>query len=242
MAIKGKGFEAFVDKVKKSEGLAWNKDSTEGAHGSYCGITYDAFQEYLAWSECGFPEFKHSSFGATSPTDAELHVIADFYDWYLHIRYKLSCIPDWLIYPVADWTIQSGSHAIKPLQRAAGIDVDGVIGPNTAKALSELFTEIENDPDHDADANFVNMYCDARKAFMTDWLNRTGNMERLGKGIYARLKKIRNIALTLCEDDEAADDLKLPTGDVEESEPKVSSQELAELNSKLDAILAYLRR
>ena len=36
----------------------------------------------------------------------------------------------------ADWYINSGSHAIRNVQRALGVDVDGIVGPKTLQRIN----------------------------------------------------------------------------------------------------------
>ena len=236
----GKGFLAFLEKVKKSEGLKWNKEKIEGEGGSYCGITRATFHEYQEWEECQFPKFPHNKFGTEHRHEPD--IIKNFYYWYLNVQYKLECVPEWAMYPICDWVIQSASRAIKPLQERAGVDADGIIGSGTIAALTVMFEEIENDGDPDSDDHFVNWYCDQRKEFMTNWLNNEGKMESHGKGIYARLKKVRNIALQMCENDDIEDE-ELPVIEEEKVEEKPEYDvDLQTINSKLDAIMTLLKK
>ena len=240
-----KGFDAFFESVKQKEGLAWNRDATEGEGGSYCGVTRESFNEFVQYDTVthnNYPDFAHSDFSKNAERDNE--VLYEFYKWYILTRYKLDCIPDWLIYAVADWSIQSGAHAIKPLQERAGLtgrDVDGLIGSGTLKALEEMFSGVEGElaDDPDADADFVNWYCDKRKEFMTNWLNKSGNMEKLGKGIYARLKKVRNLTLLQCESDD--DDIVDIPKKIDDTESAEISGDKASLMYQLEGVIGALQ-
>lgn len=242
-----KGFKAFFELLKTKEGLSWNYAATEGPGGSYCGVTRATFEEYQKETS-EHSHFSHADFGDNSTEDDI--VLFDFYYWYLITKGKLACIPDWLVFPVADWKVQSGAWAIKPLQERAGLtgkDVDGLIGPGTIAAFEKMFAQVEQEIESnpDADADFVNWYCDRRKEFMTNWLNRSGNMDRLGKGIYARLKKIRNLALLQCESDDD-DIVDIPKKIDDPDEPaEVGATDIVKMldmiSRKLDKVLDRLK-
>ena len=74
------------------------------------------------------------------------------------------------------------SHAAKYLQRLAGVEPDGIIGPKTLAAVCKA------DP-----ARMANLLCDRRLEFLKDLLT----WRYFKKGWSARISRVRKAALEL---------------------------------------------
>lgn len=107
-------------------------------------------------------------------TDAEVMAIYKRNYW---DRVKGDELPSGVDYCVFDFAVNSGvSRASRYLQEAAGVDVDGVIGPMT------LATVGSKPP-----SSLVDAICDARLAF----LKRLSTFDTFGKGWTRRVEDVR---------------------------------------------------
>lgn len=182
--------------------------------------------------------------------DITMEEIREFYHWWIGERSGAADVPAWFSYALGDWYVQSGGHAIKPLQERVGVDVDGAWGPNTKDAVCSFLAGIEADltDDPHADNEFINWYIEERRAFIRS-LNRSDE-----KGIMARIDKVLRISL---EQVEANDTLSVPKtfdldeeiaahaivetpGETPQTEETISRAEFNELKEILGTILERL--
>jgi len=188
-------FEEMLEEILKSEGGYNPSDGTapDGSRiPSYAGVlqtTYDWFLELRGGSLINPP-------GAVRELANREDIIKAFYRWWIWERSGAADVPEWFAYMLADWYVQSGGHAIKPLQQRAECDVDGAWGPNTKRAVGQMFEalagEIASDPH--ADNDFVRWYDNERRDFMKRVLP-----DNLIKGVLARCDKVLRITLEKVE-------------------------------------------
>ena len=89
-----------------------------------------------------------------------IDIVHRFYEWYLYdLNSGVSVSPDWFQLMLSDFWVTSMSAALRPLQRWAGVEVDGVWGPHTEAAVMLMFDTLEDKP------KFARWYTDQRKAF-----------------------------------------------------------------------------
>lgn len=81
---------------------------------------------------------------------------------------------------LVDWLWASGAYGIKIPQRVLGVDVDGIVGPNTIAAVNardgrDLFDTIKQER-----KDFIERICQTRpqnKKFKNGWLNRINSLD-----------------------------------------------------------------
>jgi hypothetical protein len=81
---------------------------------------------------------------------------------------------------ICDWFYNSGYYAIKHLQTILKLTADGIIGPNTIKAINsanqeQLFKDLQNDR-----ITFVNNICKttpSQNQFLVGWLRRINSFK-----------------------------------------------------------------
>ena len=200
-------FEEMLDEILKSEG-GYNPADGKAADGtpipSYAGVLQTTYNWWLrvranSVDFCGGPP----------PPDVralELRpdVVTEFYRWWIWERSGAADVPAWFAYMLADWYVQSGGHAIKPLQKRAGCDVDGAWGPGTKAAVGAMLEGVEKETESNphADNDLVRWYDQVRRDFMKRVLP-----ENLLPGVLARCDKVLRITL---EKVEANDALAVP--------------------------------
>ncbi len=80
---------------------------------------------------------------------------------------------------LVDWVWASGAYGIKIPQRVLGVDVDGIVGPNTIAAVNardgrDLFDTIKQER-----KGFIERICQTRpqnKKFKNGWMNRINSL------------------------------------------------------------------
>lgn len=91
-----------------------------------------------------------------------------------------SQLPSGVDYSVMDYGVNSGpKRAVKLLQRLVGVEQDGVIGPDTLRAVRDV-----------SPLTLVQQYNDARLA----WLRRLPTWKTFGKGWENRVNAVRKVA------------------------------------------------
>lgn len=92
-------------------------------------------------------------------------------------------LPAGIDYAVLDFAVNSGpARAAKALQRIVKAKVDGLIGPDTLRALDQYVV-----------ASVINQLCDDRMAF----LQRLPTFGVFGRGWTSRVKGVRKLALQM---------------------------------------------
>ena len=200
----------LIDEVYASEGgnrsdMGYVENDGPNAKGEYHPSKAGVLQPTFDW----FCRVKQKQ---TKPVkELTKDEIYEFYHWWIGERSGAVDVPSWFSYALGDWYVQSGGHAIKPLQELAGVTVDGAWGPNTASAVNAYIKENIEDKladDPHADNEFINWYIEQRREFIRS-LKRSDE-----KGIMARIDKVLRISL---EQVEANDTLSVPkTFDLEE--------------------------
>lgn len=124
-----------LDKIMVSEGGFQNDKEDTGNYvngkliGTNKGITPAALAEYR-----GIDADTITVDMMKGITDEEARAI---YEQNYYYKPKIDKLPQNLQASVFDMTINAGGNGVKILQRLAGVDADGVIGPQTIKAVKE---------------------------------------------------------------------------------------------------------
>lgn len=100
-----------------------------------------------------------------------MDLVHDFYRWYLYeLRSGITVVPDWFQLMLADFWTTSMSAAIRPLQEWADVQIDGVWGHETERAVLAKFHTL------DEPAKLARWYTSQRK----DYYRRLGYSESHG--------------------------------------------------------------
>lgn len=93
-------------------------------------------------------------------------------------------LPAGVDFAVFDYAVNSGpGRAVKALQTIVGAKVDGIVGPETLKAVN-AYGDV---------ARLINALCDQRQAFV----ERLKTWPTFGKGWTSRIKGVRKLALEM---------------------------------------------
>lgn len=111
--------EGMIDRLIQREGGYVHHPADPGGETNY-GI-----------SKRSYPEL---DIKALTRDDARRIYREDFYDRFALSQVRSSQIAEWLL----DWLVHSGPSVIQRVQRKLGVEADGIVGPETLKALNAL--------------------------------------------------------------------------------------------------------
>lgn len=118
-------------------------------------------------------------------TDEYLQVVKDEFLG----RHGLENMPDDMILPVLDFSINSGpNQTAKEIQRVVGAEDDGIVGPNTMKKFNDYIEK-------EGKEAFVNNLQDNRLQFLNDLSTQRQDIMQNLKGLNNRVEKIRAMQL-----------------------------------------------
>lgn len=191
--------EVIISEGGNRDDLGWVEKDGPNAKGEYhnslSGVLNPTYQWWLQKKRLvGYPE----SVAELREHAGVKDIIREFYRWWIGERSGAVDLPQWFQYPVADWFVQSGGHAIKPLQERVGVHVDGAWGPNTSKAVNEYLADLESKLEEDPylDNEFIGWYIEERRKFIRS-LDHPQE-----KGIMARIDKVYAIAIRAVENND----------------------------------------
>lgn len=127
-----------ADKLVSANEGGYVNDPDDAGGETYAGITRKNFPEWKGWDTVDVHKPKR---GDILP---ELHpLVLSFYKINFWDRLKGDMIDSQRVALFTyDWYVNSGAHALKALQRAVGVNDDGVIGPATISAVNG-YSEID---------------------------------------------------------------------------------------------------
>ena len=212
-----KEFIDIADEIWVSEGDALNpadgKDKDGNPIPSYLGILQTTYEWYKRLKSLDDnPSYPKSvtEFGdlTIEHRRAIFYEIVHWWTWERSGASDIYTMAPWFAGMVADWYMQSGGHAIKPIQRKAGCaDVDGHWGPNTAKKVDTMLVtlnEVVDAGDVFADNEFVKWYDHQRRSFLMELIADGKLPDSLRAGLHARCDKALRIALEKVEGNDNA--------------------------------------
>lgn len=160
-------FPQALAKVLASEG-GYSNDPQDPGGATNKGIIQSEYDKYRWSKKLGVRSVKFI-------TDAE---VSDIYRNSYWLAGKCDQMPAGVSYVVFDGNVNSGvSQSAKWLQRALGVDDDGVVGPKTLAALAAY-------PNKDA---LIDSICDQRLKF----LQSLKTWPHFGKGWASRVAQVR---------------------------------------------------
>lgn len=158
----------LIDKIIENEGGLVDHQNDKG------GLTKFGITE-VSWSE-------YSQYGEKA-TDVGSITLAQAREFYRHRfeKAKITLLPSIYWYPVADWQVNSGKHAIKCLQRVfneLGSDLfeDGILGEVTARTARTYNSTVTVDK---YISERIRFYCaivaknPSQSVFLNGWINRS---------------------------------------------------------------------
>ena len=160
-----------INKILESEG-GFQQDSSDSGNfvngtliGTNKGITANALAEFRGVDP-------------TSITVEDIKGITDeqateIYTQNYYLKPKINQLPQDIQDTVMDMYVNSGRNAVKILQRLAGIEADGVIGPATVKAVEEA--NITRNQYADARIDYYKKVAESNPSqnkFLEGWINR----------------------------------------------------------------------
>lgn len=166
-----------INKILESEG-GFQQDSSDSGNfvngtliGTNKGITANALAEFR-----GVDPTTITVDDIKGVTDEEAKEI---YAQNYYLKPKINELPQGIQDTVMDMYVNSGRNAVKILQRLAGVEADGVIGPATIKAVQE--------------ANITrNQYADARIDYYTKVAENNPSQNKFLQGWINRANKYRD--------------------------------------------------
>lgn len=166
-----------INKILESEG-GFQQDSSDSGNfvngtliGTNKGITANALAEFR-----GVDPTTITVDDIKGVTDEEAKEI---YAQNYYLKPKINELPQDIQDTVMDMYVNSGRNAVKILQRLAGVEADGVIGPATIKAVQE--------------ANITrNQYADARIDYYTKVAENNPSQNKFLQGWINRANKYRD--------------------------------------------------
>jgi lysozyme family protein len=169
-------FEECLALVLKSEGGYVNNPKDPGGR-TNLGVTQKVWEDYV-----GHP-VSEADMRALGPSDVAPLYKKNYWD-----KIAGDALPDGVDYACFDLAVNSGvSRAAKILQKAAGVNPDGAIGPATLGAVSEC------DP-----SELIISICRARQAF----LEGLQTFSIFGKGWTRRVNEVQTTALKMYQEPE----------------------------------------
>lgn len=164
-------FDKCLDKVLEHEGGYVNHPDDPGGR-TNMGITQDTYESYLG-RDVSEQEMKDMP---------KLDVAAIYKKMYWD-KVKGDLLSDGVDFCVFDWSVNSGvARAIIALQNVVGAKPDGLIGPNTLKAVNNADSQI-----------IITQLSEARE----DFYKRLAAFDTFGKGWLNRNNKTRDFSLNL---------------------------------------------
>jgi murein L,D-transpeptidase YcbB/YkuD len=160
-----------INKILESEG-GFQQDSSDSGNfvngtliGTNKGITANALAEFRGVDP-------------TSITVEDIKGITDeqateIYTQNYYLKPKINQLPQDIQDTVMDMYVNSGRNAVKILQRLAGVEADGVIGPATIKAVEEA--NITRNQYADARVDYYKKVAESNPSqnkFLQGWVNR----------------------------------------------------------------------
>lgn len=166
-------FDKCLDMVLEHEGGYVNHPDDPGGR-TNMGITQNTYESYLG--RCvSEQEMKDMS---------KLDVAAIYKKMYWD-KVKGDLLPKGIDFCVFDWSVNSGAaRAIIALQNVVGAKPDGLIGPNTLKAINNANIQV-----------VITQLTEARE----DFYKRLSTFDTFGKGWLRRNDKTQNYALELSQ-------------------------------------------
>ena len=164
-------FVTSLETVLKHEGGYVDHPKDPGGR-TNMGITQAVYEKYLNRTVTE-EEMKNIKIG-----DVRIIYKENYWD-----KVKGDDLPSGVDFCVFDWAVNSGvSRASKALQKIIGAKADGVIGPNTLKAVESADSEI-----------IIQQLTEARE----DFYKRLSTFDTFGKGWLSRNEKTAMLSLEL---------------------------------------------
>ena len=164
-------FNQCLALVLKNEGGYVNNPKDPGGR-TNLGVTQKVWEMYV-----GHP-VTEDDMRTLGPAD-----VAPLYKSEYWNKIRGDDLPEGVDYAVFDMAVNSGiNRAIKILQKAVGVTVDGAIGPNTLAAVKEINAR-----------DLATMICEERLAF----LQSLSIYDTFGKGWSRRVSEVENTAFSM---------------------------------------------
>lgn len=166
-----RNFSRSLALVLKSEG-GWSDNSADPGGATMKGVTLATFRAFIK------PDGTKADLRAI--TDAQLSTVyrREYWD-----AISGDQLPDGVDYAVFDFAVNSGpSRAARYLQSAAGVTMDGAIGPATLAAVAAKPAGV-----------IIDHLCDMRLSF----LQRLPTWGTFGKGWQSRVESVRRAAIAM---------------------------------------------
>ena len=171
--------DKFIDDILKKEGGFQNSSSDNGnwtngktGKGKLVGTNLGVTAPVLAkWRGVKADSITEADIKGITPEEARA-----IYEKKYYIDTKINLLPPDIQGNVLDMAINSGaSRAIKLLQKAAGVDADGVLGPKSIAAAARVDNNTYVDARNEFYTGLVKQNPEKYNKFQKGWLNRSNS-------------------------------------------------------------------